>query len=103
MLLSLVVLIIVIISIFFACFPEQGTRTKDILSRQLSMGQTVIVSFRGKKYDITNFVRLHPGGKKVLLQNNGRDIEQLMLNNDHSKEAYKILEKYIITENGTKI
>ena len=96
MLLSLVVLIIVIINIFFACFPEQGTRTKDMLSRQISLGQKVIVSFRGENYDVTNFVRLHPGGKKVLLQNNGKDIEQLMLNNDHSKEAYRILEKYRI-------
>lgn len=54
----------------------------------------VIVSFRGEKYDITDFVNHHPGGKKILLQNNGKEVAELMKENEHSEKAYQILEKY---------
>jgi cytochrome b involved in lipid metabolism len=56
----------------------------------------IIVQFRGYEYDITDFVRKHPGGKQLLLENNGNDIEKLMLENEHSANAYNILEKYKI-------
>jgi len=54
----------------------------------------VIVSYKGSQYDITNFVKFHPGGKQVLLDNSGVDIEQLMAEVGHSKHAYDTLEKY---------
>ncbi len=56
----------------------------------------IIVWFRGEEYDISDFVRKHPGGKQILLENNGKDIEHLMLENEHSLNAYNILEKYKI-------
>jgi len=55
-----------------------------------------IVLFKGSRYDITDFLKKHPGGKKILIDNNGKDIEKLMLENEHSKNAYKMLEKYKI-------
>lgn len=58
--------------------------------------ETVIVNFKGSKYNITDYIVKHPGGKKVLLDNNGKDIEKLMLENKHSNNAYEILEKYRI-------
>lgn len=56
--------------------------------------EKVIVTYKGNKYDITDFVKKHPGGKEVLLENNGNDIEKLMQENEHSEYAYKLLEKY---------
>ena len=56
----------------------------------------IIVKYCGADYDITDFVRKHPGGKKVLIDSNGKDIEQLMLDNEHSNHAYKLLSKYKI-------
>lgn len=58
----------------------------------------VIVTFRDEKYDITDFVKKHPGGKQILLENNGKDVEQLMAENEHSERAYKLLEKYKISQ-----
>lgn len=59
--------------------------------------EPIIVSFKGAKYNVTNFVKKHPGGKTVIIENNGKDIEQLMLDNEHSKHAYDLLEKYQIS------
>jgi len=58
--------------------------------------ETVIVTFKGNSYDVSDFVMHHPGGKGVLLKNNGKDVEQLMLANQHSEHAYEELAKYII-------
>ncbi len=56
----------------------------------------IIVQYHKSSYDITDFAKKHPGGKKILLENNGKDIEKLMIDNDHSDHAYKLLEKYKI-------
>lgn len=58
----------------------------------------IIVKFKGNRYDITDFIRKHPGGKSVLIENNGNDIEDIMLENEHSTHAYKTLERYRIIE-----
>lgn len=58
--------------------------------------EKIIVQFKDSQYDITNFAKKHPGGKTVLMENNGKDIEKLMIENEHSENAYKLLEKYIL-------
>lgn len=67
-----------------------------IKSTEQPKQEKIIVQFRGSQYDITNFAKKHPGGKIVLVENNGKDIEKLMMENEHSENAYKLLEKYII-------
>ena len=57
----------------------------------------IIVKFKESEYDLTDFAKKHPGGKKIILENNGNNIEQLMTENDHSSHAYKLLEKYKIS------
>uniref|UniRef100_A0A182QAY3 Cytochrome b5 heme-binding domain-containing protein n=1 Tax=Anopheles farauti TaxID=69004 RepID=A0A182QAY3_9DIPT len=49
-------------------------------------------------YDITNFLRLHPGGHDVLVENAGRDCTIAFLNAGHSAMALKWLELYEIGE-----
>ena len=56
----------------------------------------IIVQYQGNSYDITKFIDKHPGGSDLLIQNANMDIEQLMLDNEHSQSAYKILDKYKI-------
>lgn len=56
--------------------------------------ETVLVTFKGHCYDITDFLKRHPGGKEVLLENNGKDIEKIMGENEHSQHAYNLLEGY---------
>ncbi len=57
---------------------------------------TVIVTYKGGTYDISDFAKKHPGGKKILFENNGNDIEKLMAANEHSEHAYQLLQKYKI-------
>lgn len=71
-------------------------RNQVIRSNTNMIPEKIIVTFRGSLYDITNFVKKHPGGKNILLENNGKDIEYLMIGNGHSDYAYKLLEKYKI-------
>jgi cytochrome b involved in lipid metabolism len=56
----------------------------------------IIVYYKGSKYDVTDFAIHHPGGKDVLLEHNGRDIETAMIDAQHSVNAYKLLEKHLI-------
>ncbi|EAA12532.2 cytochrome b5-like [Anopheles arabiensis] len=49
-------------------------------------------------YDITNFLRLHPGGHDVLVENAGRDATIAFLNAGHSAMAIKSLKLYEIGE-----
>ncbi|XP_053675479.1 uncharacterized protein LOC128725739 [Anopheles nili] len=49
-------------------------------------------------YDITNFLKLHPGGHDVLVENGGRDATIAFLNAGHSSMALKSLKLYEIGE-----
>lgn len=50
----------------------------------------------GKVYDITEFVKRHPGGKFVIKSNAGRDVSRHFDN--HPKKAHIIWENYLIGE-----
>lgn len=50
------------------------------------------VYYENEKYDISNFINIHPGGKKVLLLQKNKDITELFKKINHSNHAYKLLE-----------
>lgn len=75
--------------------PEKSTLIPPC-SPNLSEGQKILVKYRGQLYDVTKFVARHPGGKKVLMDHNGLDVEKAMAMAEHSDNAYKILEKYLL-------
>jgi len=59
---------------------------------------------RGKVYDITAFLKDHPGGDDVILNIAGRDVEEIMRDatrHVHSDSAYEMLEEYVIGRLGT--
>ena len=64
--------------------------------RTNSKKEKIIIAYKGGNYDITDFIKKHPGGKEILKENNGKNIEQQMLDAGHSNNAYNILEKYKI-------
>ncbi|KFB45609.1 AGAP008363-PA-like protein [Anopheles sinensis] len=49
-------------------------------------------------YDITSFLKMHPGGHDVLVENAGRDATIAFLNAGHSAMALKSLKLYEIGE-----
>nr|KAI8762469.1 cytochrome b5-like isoform X2 [Biomphalaria glabrata] len=62
------------------------------------------VTRKGKLYDLTEFVDRHPGGREILEQHNGLDIEAAMQNSSvhaHSKAAYSMLERYAVGTTDT--
>ena len=56
----------------------------------------MIITINNKRYDITEFLNEHPGGKDVFI--NGADMTEQFDMVGHSKNAIKMLEKYLITD-----
>ena len=54
----------------------------------------MIITIDNKKYDVTEFINEHPGGKNVFID--GADMTTEFNNVGHSKSAIKMLEKYLI-------
>jgi cytochrome b involved in lipid metabolism len=54
----------------------------------------MIIIINNKKYDITEFLNEHPGGKNVFID--GADMTEEFNDVGHSKSAIKMLEKYYI-------
>jgi cytochrome b involved in lipid metabolism len=68
-------------------------------NKNLNTCSDIIVTYKGSKYDISDFIKKHPGGKQILIEQNGHDIEKKMIETEHSPIAYKILEKYKVNGN----
>lgn len=70
------------------------------------MDKPLLVSLNGKLFDISGFVKKHPGGEKVLLKAAGEDIKRFMdgterilsVKHQHSEAAYNILQRYSIDQ-----
>ena len=95
-LILIIIFIIGILGVYFTDYIKESNTTNNVYSKTDDQ-QRIIILFRGSKYDITDFIKRHPGGKSVLIENNGKDIEKLMVENEHSQHAYKILNKYLIS------
>ncbi|KAJ3093677.1 fatty acid alpha-hydroxylase, partial [Physocladia obscura] len=61
--------------------------------------KSVWITFKGKVYDVTEFIADHPGGADLILQHGGTDCEEILGDEDshtHSSVAYELLEDYCI-------
>ncbi|KAF7721420.1 fatty acid alpha-hydroxylase [Apophysomyces ossiformis] len=57
--------------------------------------------YKGKVYDVTEFVRDHPGGEEIMLQFAGGDVTDVLDDetyHTHSDAAYDLLEEYYVGE-----
>lgn len=53
-----------------------------------------LVKYRDRDYDISNFLRYHPGGKDKLLCLKNQNLDRELARNPHSKSAYYLLEDF---------
>ena len=51
------------------------------------------VTYKGERYDIGNFIKRHPGGAEILLQNKDKDITTAFDHIGHSNDAKFLLKK----------
>lgn len=56
----------------------------------------MIITINNKKYDLTEFINEHPGGREVF--KNGEDMTQQFNAVGHSPQAIKMMEKYLMKE-----
>ena len=57
------------------------------------------VTIGARVYDITSFISDHPGGGELILEYGGKDVEEILKDEDshfHSESAYEILEESLI-------
>ncbi|WFD08209.1 4-hydroxysphinganine ceramide fatty acyl 2-hydroxylase [Malassezia vespertilionis] len=57
------------------------------------------VTYKGRVYNITEFLEDHPGGEEVVLEYAGKDIAEIMsdpLSHEHSASAYTMLDEFRI-------
>ncbi|KIP09755.1 hypothetical protein PHLGIDRAFT_102296 [Phlebiopsis gigantea 11061_1 CR5-6] len=69
-----------------------------------STAESCWISHNGKVYDVTNFLKDHPGGDDYILSFAGKDVAAVMKNpeeHDHSESAYDMLEEMVIGRVGT--
>ncbi|BCS83455.1 putative cytochrome B5-like protein [Cotonvirus japonicus] len=95
------ILLIVVYVIKIVCkYIHQKRQMEENLQKKSNetVNEKIIVTFKGDKYDITDFLKKHPGGKNVLIENNHKDIEQIMMDYGHSNNAYRMLQRYKINE-----
>ena len=67
--------------------------TKDDVKEMVKAGKAVIILFNSV-YDVTSFYSKHPGGKKIIQRNLGKDSTELFVSEGHlkNKETIKFLE-----------
>lgn len=55
-----------------------------------------LVSYQNRFYDIRNFLKYHPGGKKVFDYFKYRSLDKAFDKNPHSKSAFHLLEDFTL-------
>ncbi|KAI2800591.1 hypothetical protein BLOT_011979 [Blomia tropicalis] len=60
------------------------------------LGQ-LLVKFEGKTYDLTSYIKTHPGGEEVLQRNHGKDVTEVLLNQPGHKPVFKFIRNKLKT------
>lgn len=55
-----------------------------------------LVKYRGRVYDVINFLDYHPGGKNMLVRHKDRILDEALVKHPHSKSAYYLLEEFAV-------
>jgi cytochrome b involved in lipid metabolism len=70
--------------------------TNEYISDAIRNDNKCIIVINNNVYDITKYLRLHPGGEDILMNLNGQNATTEFNDIGHSRSAIKILEKFKI-------
>lgn len=62
------------------------SRSREVINKRIT------VFYQGQEYDVTEFLKVHPGGKTNLLNMDGKDVEARMKKIGHSDHAFERLQ-----------
>jgi cytochrome b involved in lipid metabolism len=62
--------------------------------------EAILFTYKGEQYNATKFLSSHPGGKRLLLENNNSDITEKFDDAGHSERAGRILLRYKVDKDG---
>ncbi|XP_046591082.1 fatty acid 2-hydroxylase isoform X2 [Neodiprion lecontei] len=54
-----------------------------------------IVKYKGRKYDIQNLLKKHPGGSRIMKPYKGLNVDEAMVTNSHSIAAFHLFEEFV--------
>jgi cytochrome b involved in lipid metabolism len=81
--------------------------TSEYISDAISNNEKCIIVINNGVYDITKYLRLHPGGEEILINLNGQNATTEFNDIGHSRSAINMLEKFkigsISDEENTKL
>lgn len=55
-----------------------------------------LVKYRGRVYDVNDFLDYHPGGKNTLARHKDQVLDETLTKYPHSKSAYYLLEEFAV-------
>ncbi|BFZ19685.1 hypothetical protein BsWGS_22724 [Bradybaena similaris] len=58
--------------------------------------QSCWMVINNKVYDVTRFLRMHPGGEDIMLEYGGHDATSAFIDKGHSRDGYEMLSEYCI-------
>ena len=70
--------------------------TNEYISDAIRNDNKCIIVINNNVYDITKYLRLHPGGEDILMNLNGQNATTEFNDIGHSRSAIKMLEKFKI-------
>lgn len=77
---------------------SQIYKQSEVAERNGKNGAPVWIIYKGNVYDVTDFVKDHPGGEDLILEKAGKDATKAFNGAGHSSEAVNDLKKYKIGE-----
>lgn len=77
---------------------SQIYKQSEVAERNGKNGAPVWIIYKGNVYDVTDFVKDHPGGAELILEKAGKDATKAFNGAGHSSDAVNDLKKYKIGE-----
>lgn len=77
---------------------SQIYKQSEVAERNGKNGAPVWIIYKGNVYDVTDFVKDHPGGADLILEKAGKDATKAFNGAGHSSDAVNDMKKYKIGE-----